>query len=130
MKPLAREWVSIAEGDFATARREMRARKAPNHDAACFHAQQCAEKYLKACLQEAGRPFRKTHDLVALLDLLLPAEPLWETMRPGLRALTVFAVDVRYPGERADKADAREALLICRQVRRAARLSLGLPARE
>ncbi len=52
MKPLTREWVEKAEGDFATARRELRARKDPNYDAACFHAQQCAEKYLKACLQE------------------------------------------------------------------------------
>lgn len=50
MKPLAREWVNKAEGDFATAAREMRARKSPNYDAACFHAQQCVEKYLKALL--------------------------------------------------------------------------------
>jgi HEPN domain-containing protein len=130
MKPVTREWVSIAEGDFATACREMRARKSPNYDSACFHAQQCAEKYLKARLQEAGRPFPKTHDLIALLDRVLLLEPLWETMRAGLRALTAFAVDVRYPGERAGKADAREALLICRQVRRAVRLSLGLSAEK
>ena len=130
MKPVTREWVRKAEGDFATAQREMRARKAPNHDAVCFHAQQCSEKYLKARLQAAGRPFAKTHDLVALLDLLLPVEPLWETLRPGLRALTVFAVDVRYPGERATKADAREAFKFCRLVRRNARLSLGLKATD
>ena len=48
MKPLTREWVRKAEGDYATAAREMRARKSPNYDAACFHAQQCVEKYLKA----------------------------------------------------------------------------------
>ena len=48
MKPLTREWVSKAEGDYATARREVRARRQPNFDAACFHAQQCAEKYIKA----------------------------------------------------------------------------------
>ena len=45
MKPLTREWVGKAKGDYATARREMRARRQPNYDAACFHAQQCAEKY-------------------------------------------------------------------------------------
>jgi len=63
MNPLTREWVSKAEGDFATAERELRARKQPNLDAACFHAQQCAEKYLKAFLQEKGIPFGKTHNL-------------------------------------------------------------------
>src|SRR2546421_5742031 len=40
------------EGDFATAQRELGAIQDPNYDAVCFHAQQCAEKYLKAFLQE------------------------------------------------------------------------------
>jgi HEPN domain-containing protein len=44
MTPLAAEWVSKAEGDYATARRELRARNKPNFDAVCFHAQQCVEK--------------------------------------------------------------------------------------
>jgi HEPN domain-containing protein len=92
MKPLTREWIGKAEGDFATAGREVRARKAPNYDAACFHAQQCIEKYLKARLQEAGLPFGRMHDLPALLNLLLPVEPSWEFLRPHLRALTPFAV--------------------------------------
>lgn len=52
MNPATAEWVSKAEGDFLTAGRELRARKSPNYDAVCFHAQQCAEKYLKAVLQE------------------------------------------------------------------------------
>ena len=43
MKPLTREWIGKAEGDLATVRREVQARKAPNYDAACFHAQQCME---------------------------------------------------------------------------------------
>jgi HEPN domain-containing protein len=43
MKPLTQEWVKKAEGDFATAERELRARKNPNYDAVCFHAQQCVE---------------------------------------------------------------------------------------
>lgn len=87
MKPLTREWVEKAEGDFATARRELRVRQAPNYDAVCFHAQQCAEKYLKACLQEADIPFGRTHNLLALLGLLLPVEPVLETWRSYLRAL-------------------------------------------
>src|SRR6266852_9206884 len=70
MQPLTAEWVDKAEGDFATLLREIRARKRPNYDSACFHAQQCTEKYLKARLQEAGIPFGKTHDLPALLHLL------------------------------------------------------------
>ena len=52
MNPLTVEWVAKAESDLASALRDWRARKAPNYDAACFHAQQCTEKYLKALLQE------------------------------------------------------------------------------
>jgi len=51
MNPLTLEWVEKAEGDFITARRELHARAKPNYDAACFHAQQMAEKYLKTMLQ-------------------------------------------------------------------------------
>ncbi len=126
MKPLTCEWVEKAEGDFATARRELRVRQAPNYDAVCFHTQQCAEKYLKARLQEADIPFGRTHNLPALFALLLPVEPALETLRPHLRALTAFAVGVRYPGESADKAEARDALILCRTVRHCLRLHLAL----
>ena len=56
MNPLTTEWVDKAEGDYHTARREYRVRKTPNYDAVCFRAQQTAEKYLKAFLQEQGKP--------------------------------------------------------------------------
>ena len=95
------------------------------YDAVCFHAQQCAEKYLKARLQEADTAFGRTHNLSALLDMPLPLEPLWETLRPHLQALTAFGVDFRYPGESADKEEAREALKYCAAVRKQVRSSLG-----
>ena len=60
--------VEKAEADFATLERECRARKRPNYDGACFHAEQCAEKYLKARLCEVGATLAKIHDLVALLE--------------------------------------------------------------
>src|SRR5436309_14219508 len=104
MQPLTTEWIAKAEADFVTAGREMRARNAPNYDAACFHAQQCAEKYLKARLQEEGIAFSRTHDLASLLDLLLPVEPSWAGMRSHLDRLTSYAVEFRYPGASADKA--------------------------
>ncbi len=50
MNPLTVEWINKAEADLLTARREYRARKKPNFDAVCFHAQQAVEKYLKAVL--------------------------------------------------------------------------------
>ena len=85
MKPLTQEWVEKAEGDFQVATQIMRRRKQRVYDAACFHAQQTVEKYLKARLCEAVVAFPKTHDLAALLKLLLPLEPLWSDLQSWLR---------------------------------------------
>jgi HEPN domain-containing protein len=98
----------------------------PNYDAICFHCQQCAEKYLKARLQEANIVFGKTHDLSALLDLVLPVEPTWSPLRGDLYTLSASAVSFRYPGDSADKDDAEEAMKCCRSFRQIARQSLGL----
>lgn len=95
MKPLTNEWVNKAESDFNSALLLLRARKTPNYDGASFHAQQSAEKYLKARLQEAAVSFPRTHDLEVLLDLLLPLEPSWSLLRPKLNLLTKAAVELR-----------------------------------
>lgn len=126
MKPLSTEWVSKAEGDFAIVERESRARKNPSYDGICFHAQQCAEKYIKARLCEAGIHFEKVHDLSALLEQVLAVEPLWESYRVDLSYLSDFAVHFRYPGESADRSTALRARTFCRSFRKVARQSLGL----
>jgi HEPN domain-containing protein len=126
MKPIAAEWVAKAEGDFAMMERECRAQENPNYDGICFHAQQCAEKYLKARLCEADISFSKIHDLVALLEQALDAEPEWETFRENLAYLSDFAVTFRYPGESADRESALDAQRRCRLFRNVARNALGL----
>lgn len=117
MQPLTIEWIQKAEGDLATARRELRARISPNYDAACFHAQQCAEKYLKALLQDSETPFGKTHNLSLLLDLLKDRYPALELLRPTLGILGAYAVEYRYPGESADKDVARQAVKLAEEVK-------------
>src|SRR5438105_14446779 len=126
MKRLTREWVKKAEGDFVTAQRELRARRSPNFDSACFHSQQCVEKYLKARLQEANIAFPHTHDLDALLSLILPFEPLWSGYASSAKLLTQHAVKTRYPGSSVTRAQAKEVLLRCREIRVTIRQSLGL----
>ncbi|MBI5816228.1 MAG: HEPN domain-containing protein [Nitrospinae bacterium] len=126
MNPLVREWVEKAEGDFVTAGRELRARKSPNYDAACFHAQQCAEKYLKAILQISNIPFGRTHNLPALLDLVTADRERLEPFRPMLSRLGEYSVHVRYPGETADRESAKEAYVIRRDLREQARIVLRI----
>ena len=126
MNPITQEWIDKAEGDWATANREYRARKNPNYDAVCFHAQQCAEKYLKAYMQEKGISFRKIHDLEILLNDILPVEPSWTTLRNSLIILTTYAVEYRYPGVTTSKKEAKDAVIHCRFVRDVVRQSFSL----
>ncbi len=125
MKPTTAEWITKAEGDFAVMERECLVTQNPNYDGVCFHAQQCAEKYLKARLCEADTTFGKIHDLVALLDQIVQDEPAWESFREDLAYLSDFAVAFRYPGESADNESANDAQRRCRLFRDAARDALG-----
>jgi HEPN domain-containing protein len=126
MNALSLEWIEKAEADFATAIRESRARKYPNFDAVCFHAQQCVEKYLKAILIDNQKGFSKTHDLEFLLDELLPVYPTMEAARSDFQILTQYAVQYRYPGESADKDEATETIKILKRIRTELRLLVGL----
>jgi HEPN domain-containing protein len=127
MNELTTEWVAKAEGDYATAAREIRVRRNPNYDAVCFHAQQAVEKYLKAFLQEHGADFPKTHSLIELLELCLILDASFEFHRDLLVRLDRYAVRYRYPGEFAEKAEARAALEAASVVRDSIRGKLGLP---
>ena len=127
MKAATREWVDKAEADYAVALMLRRSRKKHARDIACFHLQQCVEKYLKARLEEAAIAFPRAHDLELLLDLVVPVEPLWASLRPTLAAITDYAVEVRYPGRTTTPAEAKLLLRATSRIRDLARQALGLP---
>lgn len=126
MKASTREWVAKAEEDFLAASALNLRRKKPLWGVVCFHAQQTVEKYLKARLEEAGLGTPKTHDLLHLLSLVSPAEPLWSSFHGAFSLLISYAVQTRYPGSSATKSDAGHAIKLCRQFRKEARRALGL----
>jgi HEPN domain-containing protein len=126
MNELLREWVEKAEGDLATAERELRARKSINYDAVCFHAQQMAEKYLKAFLFKNSVDFPKTHNLRELLELCLPLDASLDLQWDLLIHLDRYAVRYRYPGASAEKEEAKKAVHIAKQVRTVLRQKLNL----
>ena len=118
---VAWEWVAKAENDLRSAAHLLKMDDCPT-DAVCFHAQQCAEKYLKALLVAQGIEFRKIHDLGELTTLLPPR------LRPSLDdkeqdRLTEYATITRYPGnyEPISLSEARQAVKIARRVRREVR---------
>jgi HEPN domain-containing protein len=86
-------------------------------DAACFHAQQAAEKYLKAYLTQAGTDFPPTHNLVKLVILCRGSDDAFDGLVSIVEPLTPYAVDLRYDAEFWPSAEAaRQAQTFAKSV--------------
>ncbi len=118
MKDLTAEWLAKAEEDYSVATGLLRRRKVPA-DSICFHAQQAAEKFMKAVLQERGVHFGKTHDLEGLLRLCTTVFPPLTLLVGDAQLLSDYAVRYRYPGIDATKKQAKLAAQAAGRVRRA-----------
>ena len=110
MKSAVKAWLRKAEADADSARREYRARKRPNYDSACFHAQQCVEKEIKALREAASLPVRKVHDLTVLLSDCPGCESILRKMHDDLELLSQYAILFRYPGADATREQAQAAV--------------------
>jgi HEPN domain-containing protein len=66
-----------------------------------FHAQQAAEKCLKAWIAVRGRSYPRTHDLLALIEVLKTAGEN-TTSLDSLVDLSPFAVQYRYESVESD----------------------------
>jgi HEPN domain-containing protein len=81
---------------------------------ALFHAQQCAEKAMKAVLTWHQVSFKKTHDLDELKQACLPYAGDATAQLAGIERLSQYAWRFRYPGasyspERTEAEEARKA---------------------
>jgi HEPN domain-containing protein len=127
MKGLVKEWIEKAEADANTARREVQVVEDPNWDAVCFHVQQAIEKYLKGLLLKDDLAPSRTHDLAVLLNPLLNRYPDLKKLHDDMEWISAFAVEIRYPGETADKADAKKAVAIMERAIKAFLNKFPLP---
>ncbi|MBN1604429.1 MAG: HEPN domain-containing protein [Chitinispirillaceae bacterium] len=111
LKNLVRSWLEKAEHDKGIAEILLN-QNSKFTDGICFHCQQAAEKILKACLIFFGINFKKTHNLVYLLDLMSSVEIITDKMYESAESLEGYAVEVRYPDAMAMPSlnDAVEAL--------------------
>jgi HEPN domain-containing protein len=109
------EWLRYAHSDLEIAR------VTPSPDmlleGLCFHAQQTAEKALKAVLIALGIAFPRTHSIRRLLDLL-PADLTVPEAIQDAASLTDYAVLTRYPGnlEPVDDEEYQEAIRLAETV--------------
>lgn len=117
MNLLADEWLKKANADRATALRELAVQTDFNANIVCFLAQQCVEKLYKAALASRGTAFPKTHNLQHLDGLLRGCIPSWSCELNDLLILAPGAVEYRYPGQAASRADAQDAFAACERLR-------------
>ncbi|HEX9388084.1 MAG TPA: HEPN domain-containing protein [Anaerolineales bacterium] len=126
MNELTKEWVDKAEADFYSADLLLHAGEYPLSEPACFHCQQCAEKYLKAYLQDNQVNFERKHDLMPLLALCVSLDEVFKSLKDDLQELDRYAVVVRYPGVVLKPETAESALKTTEKVRQFVRRKLNL----
>ena len=114
-----RDWIRKAEIDFKTAGHLCQSGD-EFVEGVAFHAQQAAEKYLKALLVWHQIEFRKTHDIEALLMLAGKVDDKLSDVLRDAVVLTPYGVDYRYPGDYPEvtRGDAESALQLADCVRR------------
>lgn len=117
MNAIVKEWVVKANGDYDTATRELKVTDQPNHDAVCFHAQQCIEKLMKAVLIDRQITPQRTPDLFVLAQSVQEVESSFHQDATQLRFLSQAAIAFRYPGDSAQPQDAIQAVAICKALR-------------
>ncbi len=117
---LVQDWLHKAAEDLAVAE-YLIASERPYFGAVGFHAQQAAEKHLKAFLVFHQIEFPKTHDLDSLLDLAAKVDaPMAGSLRRA-SVLSVYGVETRYPADLPDLTlrEAQEAVNLAVEVRSA-----------
>lgn len=110
------DWLRHAKADLALAQVPLPVGGLFN--TLCFHAQQAAEKSVKAVLIACGIEPPKVHSLTRLVDLL-PAGKRTDKCLLAASDLTTYATTFRYPGDDDDdvsEEEYRAALNIAQQV--------------
>lgn len=98
VKMAVARWLSKAANDLRTAE-TMLSVVPPVVDTSCYHAQQCAEKCLKAFLTAADRHVERTHSLPRLVELCAEVQPAFGRLADAGVELTDYASQSRYPDD-------------------------------
>ncbi|MEM5821205.1 MAG: HEPN domain-containing protein [Candidatus Aenigmatarchaeota archaeon] len=114
-----KKWIDKANKDLERAKRSF---EFEDYEECLFHAQQAAEKFLKAFLTKFQIDFKKTHDIYYLISLCKIVDKSFEYLIE-IKAHTLFpkGIDVRYPEiedvEEISQEEAKEAIEIAEKVK-------------
>lgn len=121
-----KQWLKSGDEDLRLARHGLTLKSGCPYRLIAYHAQQCAEKYLKAYLIYKNIDFPYTHNISRLLELCAKeanwSESVWEA-----EELTPFAITTRYPGEDEEvtRKESLRAINIALHVRQVIRRVLS-----
>lgn len=122
LEAVVKQWMKKAENDLVAAEHILKIQENCPFDTVGFHAQQCAEKYLKALLTLLSVPFPKSHDFRVLLQRV-PEHIDLKVERDRLLDLNRYAAEERYPGDYIpiSRADAERAVETAKKIKSALR---------
>lgn len=111
------EWLAKAAQDLDVAH-FLLASQPKFAEIAVFHAQQAAEKSLKAFLTAHDIRFRKIHDMNEIGNSILKIDSSLHAVIERAKTLNPFAVEIRYPGEEKPVSieEAKKHLATAKQV--------------
>jgi HEPN domain-containing protein len=92
---LTREWFVAADNDLVAVSRLLQ--DPPLTALAAFHCQQAVEKALKGYLMWHDAPFRKTHNLLQLVEQCSSHDESFNQLKEIAELLTPYATEARYP---------------------------------
>lgn len=112
----AADWLRHASSDLAIAVQSRT--EGVLIEALCFHAQQSAEKAIKAVLVNSNVEFPYTHNIARLITIVQESGIAWPDKLNDAVELTEYAVQTRYPGVRIEvtEEDYQKALWIAKAV--------------
>lgn len=117
-REFVQQWLKKAEEDFHACKHLISGGAAHVYGSV-FHAQQSAEKFLKALLVWHQVEFPKTHAIEQLLELVATFDSeLAHSLREA-SILSPYGVEYRYPGDFPDvaMADAEKGMQLAGKVR-------------
>lgn len=113
-----KKWITKGDHDLGTAK--ITYFHIPEYlDTVTFHCQQAVEKYFKAYLIFQSIPFRFSHDLIYLIDLITQKDSDFEHYYDIVSELQGYAVEIRYPNETIylSKEKVENAMVLARNIR-------------
>jgi len=119
------QWLSLADEDLNLASHALGLGAQSPYRLIAYHAQQCAEKCLKAFLVYHNVDFPYTHNIRRLMEFCAEHAEWTDTLK-GAEELTPYAITARYPGEEVEitESEAKRAIDLARQVRSQVRTAL------